>query len=143
MDNSQAQANVKTLREYWAAMDRYDIDAALQTLDAACIIHIPASLPYGGTYQGHDEIRQFWMSGFFQLYEQPEPLGLQLLVSGDYVITLQTLKTRIRGSKNELEMPMAETFKLRDGKIVEIRPYYFDTAKMLQVFEQGGTNASK
>lgn len=131
VDSSQEQENLKTLQAYWQAMDRYDIDAALQTVDEACVIHTPDSLPYGGTYKGHDEIRQFW-GVFFQIYDRPEPIGLQLLTVGDYIICLLTLKTRL-SSGAELEMPMAETFKLRNGKLVEIRPYYFDTAKMAQV----------
>lgn len=133
--SSQEQENLKTLQAYWEAMDRDDIDTAIQTLDEECVVHTPESLPYGGIYKGRDEIRRFW-SIFFQIYERPQPMGLQLLTAGDYIITLQTLKTRIRGSNAELEMPMAETFKLRASKIIEIRPYYFDTAKMSQVISR-------
>ncbi len=129
---NQEQENLKTLQAYWQAMDRYDIDAALQIVDEACVINAPKSLPYGGNYQGHDECRQFWQV-FFQTYDRPQPIDLQLLTSGDYIICLMTLKTRIKRSGAELEMPMAETFKLRNGKLVEIRPYYFDTAKMAEL----------
>lgn len=41
----QGQANLETLQTYWSAMARYDIDAALETLDTARAIHIPARFP--------------------------------------------------------------------------------------------------
>jgi ketosteroid isomerase-like protein len=46
----------------------------------------------------------------------------------------QKLKARIKTKEQTLETPLAELFKIRNGKIVEIRPFYFDGGKLAEAF---------
>jgi hypothetical protein len=58
------------------------------------------------------------------------------VANDEQVVILQKLKARIKTGVQTLETPLAELFKIRNEKIVEIRPFYFDGELFVSVLTQ-------
>ena len=85
-------------------------------------------LPYGGTYQGFTEWTKMFAKsaevGSFEIEKEPVYFSD---ASKNEVIIYFTIKCTAKKSGKTLSMPISEHFNLKNGKITEIRPFYFDT----------------
>jgi hypothetical protein len=104
---------------------RFDTLAPFFAADVA--LHQAESLPYGGTWRGHDGMERFFRAmsetwAAFDLVEQEF-----LAVEGTLVVRTQ-VHARARATGQELSFPIVQTVKIENGRIVEVRPFYWDTA---------------
>ena len=58
-------------------------------------------------------------------------------LAGDQVIALSRMTAVAKPTGRLVEMHVAETFQVSDGKIAAVRPYYFDTAALLAALGVG------
>jgi uncharacterized protein len=81
-----------------------------------------------GVWRGRDEV----MNGIAKVFIAIRLTGADLetlVVDGDRVVGLLNAKgTDLAG--NPYAMPMAEVFRVKDGKVTEIRAFYFDVAQL-------------
>lgn len=123
-DEAQNLERTKRLYEISAAGDW----AAVEEMLADDFVATEAAgLPYEGAYRGKDGLRQLYLKvmGMMDL----EGLDLvQMTVGGDWVIALVTMKARDADGPFDIEL--AEGTRFRDGKVVEIKPFYFDPAQV-------------
>lgn len=126
--------NVQIVQKYYEALERGDLTAAFDVIDVNCMVYEAESLPYGGTYQGYDGWQHLF-SKYQKVWKNPQTLNLNYLDAGSQVIVLLRMRLQAANTGQEIEIPMAEVFKLQDGKIVELQPFYWDTAKMLQALQ--------
>jgi len=79
-------------------------------------------LPFAGTFHGRGALQEL----FTRVMSAAGVTGIdmqQLTAGGDRVVALLEL---VLGGPPEVRVPLAETFRVRDGKVCEIVPYYFD-----------------
>ena len=129
--------NVQLLRDGYAALARQDIPAALAAFDPSIEWNVPDSLPFGGTYRGHDAV-----TGFFgTLAEVWQSLSVEpeeFIDAGDTVVVLA--RDRATGAGGTFDDRTVHLWRMRDGKAISFTEF-LDTAKSLQAFElapQGG-----
>ncbi|SFS09518.1 nuclear transport factor 2 family protein [Sphingomonas jatrophae] len=82
-------------------------------------------LPFEGVYAGRNGLRQL----FEKVMGMMPVAGLdhvQMTAGGDWVIVL--VEMLARDEAGEFRIPLAEATRFRDGKVAEIKPYYFDPA---------------
>lgn len=85
------------------------------------------SLPYGGTFRGAAGLEDFidrheatWAERSFEV--------LKYVEVGDQVICLVELTARSRRTGKAITMQVTEWWTLRDGQVIDIHEFYFDTA---------------
>lgn len=87
------------------------------------------SLPYAGTYRGVpgflDLVRRVYST-----FSDVDVTITDIIGEKDQVIVMAKMSGKSRKSRTPFEMPVVEVWRLRDDRIIEIRPFYFDTAKM-------------
>lgn len=124
--------NVKIVRGVYEAAKQGDLAAGLAVLDPSFVLHEADSLPYGGSYHGPEGFAQ----GFGTIVQHLGPFEFELenvLGAGDeHVLVLIHIWGTAPATGKAYDMNIAELWKLRDGKAVELRPYYWDTAKLLE-----------
>ncbi len=91
------------------------------------------SLPYGGVSKGADGFLKL-IRRVFKTWENTEVSVHQVLAEGDHVVLLAEMSGRGRESGKAFSMPIAEVWRLQDGKIREVRPFYFDTKLLHDVW---------
>ncbi len=90
-------------------------------------LHVPASLPFGGEYrgwQGYMDVLKA-IGGFFTEIKAVAPR--EFATVGDKVIVVGKLSCRIAGNGKPITFPLTDVWELRDGKVVEITAFYYDT----------------
>lgn len=136
MDN---KAIVSAFLAAAAAGDRASM-AAILAPDA--IITEADSLPFGGTHVG--------LAGFealvrrvFLLWRETRVEIERLIAEGEHVVVLATMHARSKADGAALRMPIAEIWQLEDGRVREIRPFYFDTQRFNEILgaSAGGPTA--
>lgn len=95
------------------------------TLDPDVVLHQSPDLPWGGEFRGHggyeDWARQ--MSAALDRLEVADP---QQIEQGDTVVITCRLITRSRANGETLDLPMVQIVRVKHGRIVEFRPFYWN-----------------
>ena len=120
-------SNRHIFEAFSAALGRGDMNAQIALLHPDFVVHEAASLPYGGDYRGAEgwaalvgAVVQAW-SGF-----RLEPLGVIAEDKGVMVVKFN-VSGRSRSSGRSFNMPVAEIWRIEDGKLLDISPFYWDT----------------
>lgn len=122
------------VEQVFEALGRGDLAEATKHFDQRIRIYEPANLPYGGMYVGH--------AGFYALFKQLAETFDQLAIppsaiadAGPAVIAMTTLRGTIKATGVSVEMPLNEVFVLKASRIVEIRPFYWDSAAITRAIK--------
>jgi ketosteroid isomerase-like protein len=117
----QAQAIV-ALRGAYAAFNRGDIDAAVESFDPQIEWAEPVEFPGGSAYHGRDEVKRYlaqsrapWAEGS----SEPE----QFIPSGNRIVVFVHARFRTKGSNEWTDVRLADVYTIRDGKIVEMQAF--------------------
>jgi len=118
-----------------------DIEALKRLLHPQIRLIEAPSLPYGGDFHGIEGLLQV-LNSLFASWKDCAVEMKQVVADGDTAVGL--IEIRGVGAKSGIpfEMSVAEVFRVRDGLIVEIKPFYFDTHRLFEV-HTGSAGASK
>lgn len=130
-----------TLLRFYEAETAYlapgggDFAVIAETLDPDCVLHQPASLPYGGEWRGPAGF-EAWMVAFGQAWSRLEVIDPQFFPSGeDSIFVRSHVSATARVSGKEAEWDLLQHFRVRDGRILELRPFHWDTTVLLQALQ--------
>ena len=114
-------------RNYMKGGDRGEagFDAMQATLDPEVVLHQSPDLPYGGDFTGHEGYRR-WADAMSALFDRVDAQNPVFYESGETVVVTCELLTRTRATGQEMKLPMAQVVTVRNGKIVEFRPFYWN-----------------
>ena len=126
MAREQEERNLRVVEALYAATGKGDWAAAESLLTEDFFITESATTPFAGVYRGRRALHDLFMqvvpaSGVKKLDIQ------QITAGGNTVVVLLEL---VLGGPPEARVALAEVFHLRDGKVCEIKPYYFDPGPM-------------
>lgn len=103
---------------------------AEQHLDPEFVLHEPESMPYGGRWHGHDGFQRF-LQVMDRTWSQMGPIDPpELIEHGDTVVVLATLDARCRDTGRMVRPPVCQVVRVRDGKLLEARMFYWDTQEI-------------
>ena len=125
--------NVGVVRGFNDALAQGDMGGMLDFLDPQLEWRAPESVPWGGTFHGHDGFREF----VGKLLDQPVEFRremLEYLDAGERIVVLLRQMGRRKGSDTEYDVPEVHIWTIRDGKIVDFEGS-FDTATVLRTLQ--------
>ncbi|RVD41882.1 nuclear transport factor 2 family protein [Mesorhizobium sp. M4B.F.Ca.ET.169.01.1.1] len=135
--SNTTNAAFETLMRFYEAETIYlspsggDFGIIAETLDAECVLHQPGSLPYGGEWRGPDGFKG-WMEAFGRQWSSLEVKNPQFYPSGEDVIFSRSHVYAVsRPTGREVDWPLLQFFRVRNNRILELRPFHWDTAAML------------
>src|SRR6267378_146534 len=123
--------NLQLVQALFNATGKGDWAAAESMLTSDFSVTEAGTLPFAGTYHGRGALQEL----FTLVMSAAGVTGLdieQLTAGGDRVVALLEM---VLGGPPEVRVPLAETFRVRDGKVCEIRPYYFDPRPVAAAIE--------
>ena len=127
--------NSRTPREvvddaYDAILKKGDIEAFLKDFDDNSVLQETPSLPYGGTFKGKDAVRKALMRVFEYwkdfLYK-PE----HILADEEWVMAYGEFSATSIKTGKKVAFPLAEIWRIRQGRVVLVTPVYSDTKAVL------------
>ena len=117
------ERNLALVREGFDAYTRGDIEAVLALTDPAVEVHMPRSMPNGGTYRGHDGYL-LWLGNWLEAWEdftveiaESEPVGER------HVVSRASQSGKGRGSGVTVEMEVFYVNEIVDGKFTLLHLY--------------------
>jgi uncharacterized protein len=113
---------------YYAAIAAHDMDGLLALIDEDVVLREAASLPYGGTHHGRDKFVEV-LSGATEFVDINSIVLEHLVVDGERAAA--NVAYRAPSQQDGPPSYCLDWLVIRGGKIVELTPFYFDTAAML------------
>ncbi|MCP3799800.1 nuclear transport factor 2 family protein [Allokutzneria sp. A3M-2-11 16] len=131
---------LNVLKEMYAAESRYLAAGGPGEADFAelapffaedVVLYQAAALPYAGEWRGHDGMERFFLA-MSAAWESFDMVRQRFLSSEEPIVVLTEVRARARATGRELEFPILQTISFRDGRISEVRPFYWDTAAIAE-----------
>jgi ketosteroid isomerase-like protein len=133
----QPGKNADAVRVAYNAMDHGDMGPYFALFDDEAEFREPGSLPYGGTYHGHDGLQRL-VGVIGELWDETHFEIDELLEAGDYVVVVARVRSRSRNTGDEVDQPIVEVLRFRNGKIISAQAQT-DTARFLQALGLAAT----
>jgi uncharacterized protein len=103
-----------------------DMARIIEILDPDVVLHEAASLGNGGVHRGLQNVLQA-LAYVFETFDMAQLTVDHIVVDGPLAVGLVNLVYRDREGGSSV----AEVWRVHNGRIVEIRPYYWDTAAII------------
>ena len=136
MSTPAQELSTATLLRFYEAESAFlasangDFSGIAATLDPECVIYQPASLPYGGEWRGHSGF-EAWMQAFSQQWSSLEVKDKEIYPQGEIVVSKSHVYAVAKATGLHLDWPLLQFFRFREHTILELRPFYWDTAALL------------
>jgi ketosteroid isomerase-like protein len=101
------------------------------------VLHQAETLPYGGTWRGHGGMERFFVA-MSTVWESFVMLEQEFHPAGEVVVVRTQVRAMARATGRELEFPILQTVHVADGRIVEVWPFYWDTAEIAAAVRPAG-----
>ena len=126
-----AQEIEQFVDDLYTATGTGDWDRAAAMLTDDFFVSEADGLPMAGVFRGKDALRQLYTTvmGMFDVAGLDR---VQTCVGGDYAVTILSIRF---ADPALAPAEICEMFRFRDGKCCEIKPYYFDPAKVVAAHE--------
>jgi|SRR5271163_1819640 len=128
MSDVIAQATEETRRIVSSCYDAAragDTATIMDLLDPEVVLHEAASLPIGGDHNGPEAMLRA-LAAVYELLDIPNMTIERLVVDADYAVGLLDIPFRERHGES---LQVAEVWRVREGRIIDIRPFYWDTVE--------------
>jgi hypothetical protein len=114
--------HVEVLKEYFAAINRNDMQAITRDFAPDIVRTEPGGFPTAGTYRGIEQVRDNVSRGRGTWAEGTcEPEGF--FVNGDKVVVYLHARVRLKNATEWTGGRFADGFAFRDGKITEYHSF--------------------
>ncbi|WP_030475088.1 nuclear transport factor 2 family protein [Lentzea albidocapillata] len=94
------------------------------------VLHQASALPYGGVWRGHKGMEQFFLA-MSRTWDTFEMVDQAFLATTSPLVVLTDVRARARTTGRKLDFPILQTITVEDGRITEVRPFYWDTAAIV------------
>ena len=114
--------------------DQRDFSSMAATLHPDCLMVQPDSLPYAGEWRGHEGYKA-WMNAFSDAWGSLSVNDSRIYVAeADTVFSRSTVVGIVRATGQQIRYPLLQMITVRDGRILRIEPFYWDTHHILTAF---------
>ncbi|MFI6458470.1 nuclear transport factor 2 family protein [Streptosporangium amethystogenes] len=114
-----AQRNAQTVRDFYEALDKGDLDAATALLTDDSVLHVPGRSTNTGTYEGQEAVIGFVVKAA-TLSQGTLRLDVHRVLADDKAAVALATYTATRSDRSvPLENNLAHVITMRDGKIAE------------------------
>ncbi len=112
----------QVVRDFYAALNRNDIAAAVRDFNPEFEWVEPAEYPGAGTYRGLETVTEHFLWARGRWAEGSCELE-RLIVAGDRVVALVAVRVRLKDEAEWRVGDIGDVFTFRDGKLIQGRTF--------------------
>jgi hypothetical protein len=120
------------VEQVYEAFGRRDLPTVLDLVGDGIEIWQSDALPWGGTFRGPDEFREYAMGLTQHVDARVEPE--RILDAGDHTVMVGRSKGRAWQSEARFDVPVVHVWTVRDGRLARLE-VHMDTARMLEALQ--------
>jgi ketosteroid isomerase-like protein len=109
-------------------------DQVAAHLDPEVTLHQASGLPFTGTWRGHDGMERF-LARFSETWESMEFLEQEHWGDEHTVVVRNRVRFRARATGRDVDTLIVQLITVRDGRMLECRPFYWDPAAIAAACE--------
>jgi len=128
-----AEKNKEIVEEAYAEAAKGNWDGFFANFHPDCLTIVANSLPHGGTYRGPKGAR-FAVNAGIGLWQEHHFEIEELTATENRVYVYLYIMAKGKATGETFSMPMTEVWRLRDGKVMELRAFYFDADRARRVY---------
>lgn len=129
--------NVKVVSDiYDGFIIHQSLDNLFNSMHPDVVVHEAASLPFGGTFKGIAGVQDLF-GQMFATWDDLRIVVEKLFDGGDQVVSLLRLTARAKATGTPVDMQLAELWTLREGKVVGLKPFYWDAGEIGRITKAG------
>ncbi|MDO8862923.1 nuclear transport factor 2 family protein [Haliea sp. E1-2-M8] len=117
------------VRRFLSAAQQGDMATVASLLHPEAKVIEADSLPFGGVVSGFEGFTRL-VRRVFTTFANTAVTVDEYIADGDTVVVLATMTGQSKVSGEAFSMPISEIWRLREGLITEIKPFYHDTQKI-------------
>jgi uncharacterized protein len=117
------------VRRFLGAAQQGDMATVASLLHPEVRVIEADSLPFGGIVTGVEGFTRLVRRVFTTFANTAVSID-EYIAEGDTVVVLATMSGQSKASGEAFSMPISEIWRVRDGLITEIKPFYHDTQKI-------------
>lgn len=129
-----SEESIDLIRRGYEAYARGDFPAVFALLHPEVEIYQTGLLPWGGTYRGHEQAREFFRR--LNEYTEGRPEPEEFIAAGDEVVVIGRLRGRARASGRSYDLRIAHLWSIKGQQVVRFAAY-IDTPGMLAALAGG------
>ncbi|MDE2041716.1 MAG: nuclear transport factor 2 family protein [Alphaproteobacteria bacterium] len=118
---------LKLIDDLYASTGVGDFDTAETMLTDDFVVSEADGLPMAGVYKGRSALRELYTKVMVMM-DVKALTRIQTTTGGDYAVTILHFEFVDPSLANA---ELCEMFRFRDGKVCEIKPYYYDPATVV------------
>jgi ketosteroid isomerase-like protein len=103
-----------------------DMDTFWSMFDDEVVFHEAACLPYGGSHRGLEAAKKAFLH-MSDTFSNNHVVFEAVAAAEEIVTAYQTINFEVKRNGATGQLPVAEIFRFRDGKVIEWRACYFDS----------------
>jgi ketosteroid isomerase-like protein len=120
--------NIAIVRQVYEAFESQDLEAILNLTHPDCVITQDPTLPWGGTFKGHEGVTNFAM---LLMGTTSSTLTISELFEADgKVFEVGRSAGTVNANGRAFDIPEVHVWAIKDGKIIEVY-FAIDTPAML------------
>lgn len=127
----------EVVQQYYKTALAGEIEAMKRLLDPNIRVIEARSLPYGGVWSGTDSLMKL-LASVFATWKDCAVEVKHMIAEGEWVLARTEMSGVGATSGIPFRMSLAEVFCVRNGRILEITPYYLDTKELWDVHHGQG-----
>jgi ketosteroid isomerase-like protein len=133
----KSQDSAQVVREFYRAGRAGELDIVRSLLARDVVLVEPDSMPYRGSYSGVDAVVQLQRDLYTKYYEFSKFELTSVIGDGENAVAQVKVVGAARATGRLIETSAVEWFVVRNGQIMSITPYHYDTAEMLKAMDTG------
>jgi ketosteroid isomerase-like protein len=126
-EKTTAQLNKELIIKLYDAISRADVEDFFGGCSPDMVIHEASSMAVGGIYRGMDELGGL-LGQLAGMYDMTTIQMERIVADDDFVVAMGSFQT----ADHSYLVKITEWWRIEDGKVVEVRPYYWDTQELNQ-----------
>jgi ketosteroid isomerase-like protein len=129
---AREDAHFGLIEKLYEATGKGDWDTAAGYLTEDFFVTEADTMPFAGVYRGRGALQELYVK-VMGMMDVVDLSITETTVRGDYAVTLLDM---VLAGDPPVRVPLAEMFRFRDGKVCEIKPYYFDPTPITRAVQQ-------
>jgi ketosteroid isomerase-like protein len=117
---------IAMVREMYGALGAQNFEVFASCIHADFAVVEAPSLPFAGTFAGMEGFSEL-VGKVFSMFSTFDPQITAISAGDDKVMVWVEMTLTAANTGKTTQMPMIEVFTFKEDKVVEIRPFYYDT----------------